>query len=198
MMLHSATSIKLHQSKIPRSSKMINGIDGKSATLGMMRAFSMKGTGQQMPCRVDPSTGCSIDKIETQKSVNKVADQLIPAVNFHEQFATYDADGKLSADEAKVALAYPFEPRGANRMPSKIDQNSDGSIDKSEMQALVDKLAEHSGQSISVDELFSQYDADADGTLSADEAKEALAYLFEQMRVDWMLSKTLSKTEQKS
>jgi len=164
-----------------------------------------------MLSRVNQNTESTLNKVQTPKAINQFSSQPIPTSNFNEQFVANDCNigarpGKGMAnnsfttllnkvkfqqmikpgnDQEKITMGivndYGITPNG-ELMPNPIDQNSDGSIDKSEMQALVDKLAEHTGQSVSVEELFSQFDADKDQMLNADEAKEALAYVFENMK----------------
>ncbi|MBU1053532.1 MAG: hypothetical protein KKC46_06850 [Proteobacteria bacterium] len=52
---------------------------------------------------------------------------------------------------------------------SKIDSNSDSGIDKTEFSDFAKKLSESTGNSFNVDDVFSTYDVDSDGTLSSDE-----------------------------
>lgn len=54
---------------------------------------------------------------------------------------------------------------------SKIDSDSDGGIDKVEFSALAQKLSEDTGNTLTVEDVFSTYDADGDGSLSSDELK---------------------------
>jgi Ca2+-binding EF-hand superfamily protein len=57
------------------------------------------------------------------------------------------------------------------KMFSKVDTDSSGGVDKTELQSLIDDVAKKSGvsNSSSTDELFSKMDADSDGSLSVDE-----------------------------
>jgi Ca2+-binding EF-hand superfamily protein len=59
---------------------------------------------------------------------------------------------------------------------NKIDTNGDGSIDKTEMQAVA------KNQSSTADGLFSQMDTDEDGLISKTEAEAAMAQLEQQMK----------------
>jgi len=56
-----------------------------------------------------------------------------------------------------------------SKMFSRIDQNSDGGVDKAEFQALSDRMSERSGMEIDVDERFSSLDANGDGKIDQDE-----------------------------
>ncbi|WP_169304223.1 hypothetical protein ACMC5R_13615 [Deferribacteres bacterium DY0037] len=54
---------------------------------------------------------------------------------------------------------------------SAVDTSQDGSVDQSELTTLMSNLAEETGQSINVEEQFSEYDADGDGTYTSEELK---------------------------
>jgi Ca2+-binding EF-hand superfamily protein len=49
---------------------------------------------------------------------------------------------------------------------ARLDTNGDGGIDKTELQVMVDRMAEKTGETSSIDEIFALLDADADGLLS--------------------------------
>jgi Ca2+-binding EF-hand superfamily protein len=58
----------------------------------------------------------------------------------------------------------------ADRMFSKVDADGSGSVDKSELQGMLDKIAEKTGSSLgSADDLMSKMDSDGNGSLSKDE-----------------------------
>ncbi len=73
-----------------------------------------------------------------------------------------------------------MRPDPAERF-NKADANGDGGLDKSEMQTVLDKVSEMSGQDINVDNVFSEFDADEDGVLSEQEAETAMNQLREEM-----------------
>ncbi len=73
-----------------------------------------------------------------------------------------------------------MRPDPAERF-NKADANSDGGLDKSEMQTVLDKVSEMSGQDINVDNIFSEFDADQDGMLNEQEAETAMNQLREEM-----------------
>jgi uncharacterized protein YqfB (UPF0267 family) len=176
----------------------------------MVKSISMRPKTQQIFSRVDQNAQLTLEKAETQKQVDIASGKSIPPLNFDELLIAHANDGEtnLSFDEPEkafnssidriqsaqqpmlsIGLMYGSHGLVNNGMipstkmiPNPIDQNSDGSIDKSEMQALVDKIAERSGQTISVDDLFSQYDADQDEVLNADEAKQALSSIIKEVR----------------
>jgi len=51
----------------------------------------------------------------------------------------------------------------------QLDSNGDGSLDKTELSSLADKISEMTGQSVNVDELVSKLDSDEDGLVSQEE-----------------------------
>ena len=56
------------------------------------------------------------------------------------------------------------------KMFSKVDTDSSGGVDKTELQSLIDDVAKKSGvTNSSTDEMFSKMDANSDGSLSTDE-----------------------------
>jgi Ca2+-binding EF-hand superfamily protein len=56
------------------------------------------------------------------------------------------------------------------KMFSKVDTDSSGGVDKTELQSLIDDVAKKSGvTNSSTDEMFSKMDANSDGNLSTDE-----------------------------
>lgn len=63
------------------------------------------------------------------------------------------------------------------QMFARVDQNGDGGVDKSEMQAFADHTAEKTGEEINVEDLIAQFDEDGDGVLSQDEMDTAMASL---------------------
>lgn len=55
------------------------------------------------------------------------------------------------------------------RMFSRIDSDGSGGVDKTEFSDLAKKMSEMSGSSPNVEDVYSKYDANGDGALSADE-----------------------------
>ncbi len=105
-------------------------------------------------------------------------------------FSTYDTNGdaKLSQDElgSYMEANRPFPPPDAiggfmgtmntqemqkhqDEMFCKLDSNSDGSIDKTELASLAKNISEDTGNTLDVDSVFSTYDTDGDSQLSKDE-----------------------------
>jgi Ca2+-binding EF-hand superfamily protein len=68
-----------------------------------------------------------------------------------------------------ISRMSPSTEQRKNDLFSKVDGNSDGSIDKTEFSELAKKLSERSGASVDAESAFSTYDADGNGTLSAEE-----------------------------
>jgi len=58
----------------------------------------------------------------------------------------------------------------ADRMFARVDADGSGSVDKTELQDMLDHIAEKSGQSIgSADDVMTKMDTDGNGSLSKDE-----------------------------
>lgn len=54
-------------------------------------------------------------------------------------------------------------------MFAKIDSNSDGSIDKTEMQSFSEQISNQDGDTIDISRMFADMDTDSDGLISQDE-----------------------------
>ncbi|MBI5578077.1 MAG: EF-hand domain-containing protein [Deltaproteobacteria bacterium] len=167
----------------------------------------------QMFDDTDADADGSIDQSEMQTLADKIAENSGQTIDVEDLFSQYDSDsdGKLSEDEAKAAMeSLGGPPRQAGGMQGAMgpgsmpppppdfaqilkdaDTDSDGSIAKTEMQTVADKITGQSGQTISVEDLFSQYDSDSDGKLSETEATDALASLFESLQPDSATMKKL-------
>lgn len=63
------------------------------------------------------------------------------------------------------------------RMFAKVDSDGSGSVDKTELSAMLDKVSEKTGSSFDVDQAFSQMDSNGDGTLSSDELSDGMKNL---------------------
>lgn len=60
--------------------------------------------------------------------------------------------------------------RGQRESPfKKMDSNGDGSLDRAEIDVVVDKITEFTGQSIDADQLITNFDIDKDGLISQKE-----------------------------
>jgi len=53
----------------------------------------------------------------------------------------------------------------------KIDANGDGSLDKTELSSLTDRISKMTGKSVDADHMISKLDADKDGLVSQEEFK---------------------------
>ncbi|WP_277656897.1 EF-hand domain-containing protein [Seleniivibrio woodruffii] len=60
---------------------------------------------------------------------------------------------------------------GADAFFSKVDTSQDGTVDKSELLALVDEITSQTGQSVDTESLFAEFDTDGNGTYSDDELR---------------------------
>jgi len=76
------------------------------------------------------------------------------------------AQSKLSASKQQSG--------GAESFFSKVDTSQDGTVDKSELLALVDDIASKTGQEVDGESLFTEYDADGDGSFSDEELQSLM------------------------
>lgn len=64
------------------------------------------------------------------------------------------------------------------KMFAKVDSDGNGGVDSSELQAMLDKMSERTGQSLGMaDELLAKMDGNADGSLDADELDSGIKSL---------------------
>lgn len=59
--------------------------------------------------------------------------------------------------------------KGFEGLFSRIDSNSDNSVDETELSSFLEDISTISGQSFNIDEVLSTYDTDGDGSLNKDE-----------------------------
>jgi Ca2+-binding EF-hand superfamily protein len=97
----------------------------------------------------------------------ELADALISALDA-------DGDGAVSSDELSNGLANAGSSADSTEIFSALDKNKDGSVSQDELASLAPPPPPP--QQVSSDELFSQLDADSDGSggVSSDELKAAL------------------------
>lgn len=67
------------------------------------------------------------------------------------------------------------------QMFNRLDKDGSAGVDKDELSAMAEKMAERTGTEIDVDSLMEEFDGDGDGVLSQDETKAAMDSLKEQM-----------------
>ena len=67
------------------------------------------------------------------------------------------------------------------QMFNRMDKDGSTSIDKDELSAITEKMAEASGTEIDVDSLMEEFDGDGDGVLNLEETHAAMESLKEQM-----------------
>ncbi len=79
-------------------------------------------------------------------------------------------DSNAPASQVKgMQGAPPPPPPNPEEMFSELDSDSSGTLSSDELQTLLDKMAEVTGESQEASELLTMYDNDSDGTLSSDE-----------------------------
>ncbi len=69
---------------------------------------------------------------------------------------------------------------------NRADTNGDMSLDKSEMQTVLDRISEMSGEDINVDDFFLEFDTDENDVFSEQEAEIAMAQLRERIGPEMM------------
>jgi Ca2+-binding EF-hand superfamily protein len=67
------------------------------------------------------------------------------------------------------SMTLPSLETRRNDLFNKVDANNDGGIDKVEISDLAKKLSEDTGNTLTVEDIYSTYDADGDGKLSKTE-----------------------------
>lgn len=85
----------------------------------------------------------------------------------------------ISSAWSNMSAMHGHRPPGGMdpaKMFAKVDADSSGSVDKTELQGLLDDIAQKTGvsNSNSTDELFSQIDSNSDGSLSQDELGQGM------------------------
>ncbi len=79
-------------------------------------------------------------------------------------------DSNAPASQVKgMQGAPPPPPPNPEEMFSELDSDSSGALSSDELQTLLDKMAEVTGESQEASELLTMYDNDSDGVLSSDE-----------------------------
>ncbi|OGJ95015.1 MAG: hypothetical protein A2487_11535 [Candidatus Raymondbacteria bacterium RifOxyC12_full_50_8] len=162
---------------------MINSI-GSVDTSSLMSQMAAK-----MFKRLDTNEDGGIDKTELQAMLDKGKKQGPSVDEIFEKMDT-NKDGKIDEEEHTKALeqrrtemdqmraqmqgrmvSAEDSSERASEMFAKLDTNSDGGIDKTEMQAMVDQGG---GRGPSVDEIFEKLDTNGDGKIDEEENAEAL------------------------
>jgi Ca2+-binding EF-hand superfamily protein len=195
-------------------------LGGMQAMPGMMGMGGMQGgpppgpppDSEQMFKDTDTDSSGGVSQDELQALLDKTKSSTGQSTDVLELFETYDSDGdgELNADETKSALEslmssnqdaggmremgpMPPPPPDFSRMFQDADTDSDGSIGKSELQAIADKFSNGSttSPSINIEELLAQNDSDSDGKLDESEAKNAIDSLFKALQPDAKTIKNL-------
>ena len=136
---------------------MINDVSRVSGYSNPMALPSMEMRRNDLFNKVDSNTDGVIDKVEISDLAKKLSEDTGTSLNVDDIFSTYDADGdgKLSQTELDSFMREnaPPPPGGHGRGPgpvkdasrqsllddlfAKVDENSDGSISKDELSALM-------------------------------------------------------------
>ena len=86
-----------------------------------------------------------------------------------------------SSSLSRIGSMPPKPPSPEERFKMD-DTNGDGGIDKTELDAVVSKIQEKTGQTIDTESMISEYDEDGDGKLNQSEMENAMKPLMEEGR----------------
>ncbi|MEY4735757.1 MAG: hypothetical protein RL302_76 [Pseudomonadota bacterium] len=147
----------------------------------------------KMFAKVDTDSSGGVDQTELASLLTDISKKTGASLGDSKELFTKmdsNADGSLSSDELAKGMQALMPPppstmdfaqsRGAQSGPqggdgdgdqddlfSKVDTNSDGSVDAAELKVLTDKIKSDTGQDVSAQ--FSKLDTDSDGKLSKTE-----------------------------
>ncbi len=118
-----------------------------------------------------------IDQAEFETGFSKMQDTLDISQEALEMFSSLDADGDGSLNMREMGQAKPPGMENGIYSPQtmrqggmqKLDVNSDGVLDRDEVSTMASDVSEHTGESVSVDDIMSQFDANGDGVLDSSE-----------------------------
>ncbi len=91
------------------------------------------------------------------------------------------AIGAIDSSMANMQQMVQMSQASRAQRFERADSNGDGGIDKTELSGVTVHIEEMSGQSIDVEALISENDADNDGLLNEDEMEQAMTSLRESM-----------------
>jgi Ca2+-binding EF-hand superfamily protein len=160
-----------------------------SGSLFRINTQSMQKRHDNLFSKIDSDSSGGIDKVEFSTLAKKLSEDTGNDLTADDVFTTYDSDGdgSLSSDELKAFMkdnAPPPPPPNGMGGPSgkntsnmeddlfaKLDTDEDELINKTEFSTFAEKISKNTGDTLDVDDVFTTYDADGDGSLSSDELK---------------------------
>jgi Ca2+-binding EF-hand superfamily protein len=159
---------------------MISGIGGGSYMYSTQMAAMRKPMGN--PFEENDSNGDgSLDKVEITSFADKISEMTGQTVDVDQMISDLDADEDGLVSEEEFEAGRPQGPPpgmmgmmgGMQGHPGnpfeENDSNGDGSLDKDEITSFADKISEMTGQTVDVDQMISDLDADEDGLVSEEE-----------------------------
>lgn len=100
------------------------------------------------------------------------------AISMSSSYSSYASTQTRAADTSKLQQA----------LFSKVDSNSDQSIDQTELTSFLDEISKQTGSSIDSASALETLDSDGDGAISETELQENASALFDQLKTQLMSS----------
>ncbi len=72
---------------------------------------------------------------------------------------------------SSMAMSTDMMAQRQEQMFARVDQNSDGKLDETEMQVMADKMSERTGIDMDFAEIMATFDTDGDGSINQEEFK---------------------------
>ncbi|MBK9441660.1 MAG: calcium-binding protein [Comamonadaceae bacterium] len=157
----------------------VNGLSNAWANANTQRSQMQA----KMFGRVDTDSSGGVDQTELQNLFTEISKKTGITLDAEKLFSAMDgnADGSLASDELASGLKDVMPPPpttmefaqgrsgmgGNNDLFAKVDANSDGSVDETEMTAFTDKIKTETGRDSPT--TFTQLDTDSDGKLTQSE-----------------------------
>lgn len=168
----------------------ISSIGGSAYPMGQMSAMGGRPGPGEMFGKMDEDDSGGLDKTEFSELAKKISEITGEDVDGEALFAAYDedGDGQLSETETRAVME-DYRPEGPppggmgpmqgsgpdlSQIFSDADTDEDGALDETEAESLAEMISNATGETVSVDDLVADYDADGDGLLSEEETLEAL------------------------
>lgn len=136
---------------------------------------------------LDANSDGSLDKTEFETLTSEISSINGGQKSTGDMFSKIDSDGDglITSSEFQSAKPPRMQPGGfdpsmikgqsvgssnfAENLFSELDSNQDNSLDKTELESMVSKISQDTGEAVSVDDLIKKIDSDGDSLISLDE-----------------------------